>query len=454
MEKKMFHESVDQIEVPGDDVLKAIQTGVRQGHQLKVKQKSRLKVIGVSVAAAAALFMSSGFILPSVGSVMAEIPFLAKLYEHDKVAGNLASQQLITELNEKASFEGIDVRITDAYYDGAMVGVSFDVKGEVKGAKDEIYAFYEIFDRDPNIEETMELVKLLPAEGGYKGHIQLSYPRAVLPAETTLPFNIIGIGETDDSWKDEQGKWNFDVPIKQLPFEKIVLNQKFGTEQNSIQLNSLIKGQSSAAIEYTLSYKDGERDFVEFNIVDNKGEPIERGGSSDSKIEKKTNDGLVTERRRLTLPSRLDTSIITIQPHLRLSDKVSFLALNQSMPAIINSDRQELGVMVQNLEVRANTVIIDFRVNKGDRYENEFMLFKDFAKNDIILVEESRKDIFEQPIKHSVEVLDKEKMLFRSIFDISEIKNFSAEDYVFRINLSSLSTNLPIKLDPINININ
>lgn len=312
MEKKMFHESVNQIEVPEDDVLNAIQAGVRKGSKIKHKPKPHFKVIGASVAAAAVLFVATGFMVPSVGKVMADIPFLAKLYEHDKVAGNLASQQLITELNEKAAFDGIDVRVTDAYYDGAIIGVTFDVKGEVKGNEDEIYAFYEIFDRDPNIEETMELVKLLPAEGGYKGHIQLSYPRAELPAETTLPFNIIGIGEINDNWKDEQGKWNFDVPISQLPFETAELGQESKLGNYKITFEKLITGKSSTAIEYTMSYPErGQR--VMLDLFDDKGEQI-IGGTSDAKIEKKIENGTVTEKRRITISMVPDSHFIEVQP--------------------------------------------------------------------------------------------------------------------------------------------
>lgn len=326
MEKKMFHESVNQIEVPEDDVLKAIQGGVRKGNKLKAKQKPGFKVIGVSVAAAAVLFVSSGFIVPSVGSVMADIPFLAKLYEHDKIAGNLASQQLITELNEKAAFDGINVTVTDAYYDGAMIGVTFDIKGEIKGDEDEIYAFYEIFDRDSSIEETMELVKLIPAEGGYKGHVQLSYPRAELPAETTLPFNIIGIGEINDSWKDEQGKWNFDVPISQLPFETIALGQASERGDYKITFDHLITGKSSTAFEYTLSYPEGGQ-RVMLNLFDDKGKRI-IGGTSDAKLEKKTEKGSVTEKRRITIPMVTDSDFIEVRPTIDSGEKLDSVKID------------------------------------------------------------------------------------------------------------------------------
>jgi hypothetical protein len=326
MEKKMFHESVNHIEVPEDDVLKAIKAGVSKGNKIKAKQKPRFKVIGASIAAAAVLFVASGFMVPSVGKVMADIPFLAKLYEHDKVAGNLASQQLITELNEKAAFDGINVRVTEAYYDGAIIGVTFDVKGEVKGNEDEIYAFYEIFDRDPNIEETMELVKLLPIEGGYKGHIQLSYPRAELPAETTLPFNIIGIGEINDNWKDEQGKWNFDVPISQLPFETVALGQARELGDYKITFEKLITGKSSTAIEYTLSYPEaGQR--VMLGLFDDKGKQI-IGGTSDGKLEKKIEDGTVTEKRRITIPMVPDSDFIEVQPALDSGEKLDSVKID------------------------------------------------------------------------------------------------------------------------------
>lgn len=326
MEKKMFHESVDQIKVPEDDVLNAIQAGVRKGSKMRAKQKSRFKVLGASVAAAAVLFVASGFMVPSIGNVMAEIPFLAKLYEHDKVAGNLASQQLITELNEKAAFDGIDVRVTDAYYDGAVIGVTFDVKGEVKGDKDEIYAFYEIFDRDPNIEETMELVKLFPIEGGYKGHIQLSYPRAELPAEITLPFNIIGIGEINDNWKDEQGKWNFDIPIKQLPFETAVLGQLSELGDYKLTIEKLITGKSSTAIEYTMSYpEDGQKMML--NLFDDKGKQI-IGGTSDGKLEKKIKNGTVMEKRRITIPMVPDSDFIEVQPAIDSGEKLDSVKID------------------------------------------------------------------------------------------------------------------------------
>ncbi|WP_079506094.1 DUF4179 domain-containing protein [Mesobacillus jeotgali] len=326
MEKKMFHERMNQIEVPQEEVLKAIQDGVRKGNSMKAKKNSQFRGLGMAVGAAAVLFISSSVMIPSVGKVMADIPLLSKLYENDKVAENLASQQLITELNEKAAFAGIDVTVTEAYYDGAMIGVSFDVKGNVKGEEDEIYAFYEIFDRDSNIEETMELVKLVPTEDGYMGHIQLSYPRAELPAETTLPFNIIGIGEVNDNWKDEQGKWNFDVPIKQLPFETVALGQASELGDYKITFEKLITGKSSTAIDYTLSYPEEDQRMMLGGLFDDKGKHI-TGGTSDSKLEKKIKNGRVIEKRRITLPVVPATDFIEVRPVLDSGEEMDSIKI-------------------------------------------------------------------------------------------------------------------------------
>lgn len=326
MEKKMFHESIDQIVVPTDDVLKAIQTGVRKGSQMKANRKPRFIVITVSAAAAAGLFLSSGFLFPSISHVMADIPFLAKLYEQDRVATKLAEQKLITELNEKATFAGIDVIVTDVYYDGAMIGVTFDVKGDVKGNKEEIYAFYEIFNRDSNIEETMELVKLLRTDNGYKGHIQLSFPRTELPAETTLPLNFLGIGEIDDSWKDEQGKWNFNVPIKQLPFETVELGQMSELDGYVVKFDKLIKGNSSTAIEYTVKYPaDKQRVWLE--LVDDQGNQI-IGGTSDAKLEKKTENGTIMEKRRTTIPLVPDSDFIEARLNLESGEELEAVKID------------------------------------------------------------------------------------------------------------------------------
>ncbi len=57
-------------------------------------------------------------------------------------------------------------------------------------------------------------------------------------------------------------------------------------------------------------------------------------------------------------------------------------------------------------------------------------------------------------MKHSVKVLDKEKLIFRSTIEFSNGKNFGEDQYVVRVSLGDLSGNLPVELEPVKIQLN
>src|SRR5699024_9626434 len=111
-------EKFDEIEIPKDDVNEAIRNGIQKAndsHPNRRKMLSRTRNFIISSAAAATLLLSS-FVVPPVSHVMAEVPVVGQLYSNfnDLVGKNLASQQQITQLNETASYEDIDVTVTSA----------------------------------------------------------------------------------------------------------------------------------------------------------------------------------------------------------------------------------------------------------------------------------------------------------------------------------------------------
>ena len=71
-------------------------------------------------SAAAVLLLGSGFVSPAMQSVLADVPLIGKAYQqfHDYVGQNLVAGQLVTELNEKASSNNLDVTATSVYFDG------------------------------------------------------------------------------------------------------------------------------------------------------------------------------------------------------------------------------------------------------------------------------------------------------------------------------------------------
>lgn len=110
------------------------------------------------------------------------------------------------------------------------------------------------------------------------------------------------------------------------------------------------------------------------------------------------------------------------------------------------------GYVKHNHEVKS--VTLDFQINNGNFMNQDFSFFSNFVYNDITVVKESEKEIYEKPIKHSIEVINKDELRFTSKFDISEIGEFNLNDYVIRVNMGSLSANIPVELEKVKIDIN
>lgn len=225
------------------------------------------------MVAAAVLFISSSFISPSLSHVMAEVPLLGNVYTafNDAVGRNLQAQELITELNQTSSYKGIDVSATSAYYDRAVIGVTFSVKGNLRTEEDgRVQGFYEIFDGNDGISDSKELVYMEPIENGYTGHIQLSYPKTELPPEATFPLEFKRIG-------DKEGSWRFDVPITQLPYETVNVDKRSEKENAEINVHfdSITEGKASTAINYTATFPIQEKhNQVRLEVYDDQGKEV------------------------------------------------------------------------------------------------------------------------------------------------------------------------------------
>ncbi|MEH7131318.1 DUF4179 domain-containing protein [Neobacillus drentensis] len=453
MEKKSFKEAYESINVPKEDVLKAIINGMNRATFNTPKPKKSFKIYVWSIGVAAAIFVASSFISPSISNVMAEVPILGKAYAtfNDVIRRNLQSKSLITELNKTTSYKGIDVSITSAYYDGGVVGVTFKVKGDLRIQKDgRVVGFYEIFNGKEGISDSKELVYMEPTENDFIGQIQLSYPKTELPSNTTFPLEFKRIG-------DIEGSWRFDVPISQLPYEaEKIDNQSIqGIAGVQVHFDSIITGKASTAINYTATFpNEGKHDQVRLEAYDDKGNEIAISNDGIDLETIKVNDKIIVKGRSI-IPESLkgNTSYIEVHPKVALSQPNQFVSLYEPTPVEIKANRQNLSVKIENITVKDKSFTADFQVNKGDKRNRSFMFFKDFARNDVILVKESEKEIYKEPIKHSVETIDKDELRFRSTFDISELDDFNQSKYVLRVNIGSLSANIPVELEKVKINL-
>lgn len=451
LKKKLFQEKYDEIEVPQEDVQNAIRSGIQRANSSNEKVGRARRII-ISTAAAVTL-LSSSFIFPSVSHVLADVPLVGQLYSNfnDLVGRNLASQQLITQLNETASSQGIDVKMTSAYYDGAIIGVTFDVTGDVQeNERGKLTGFYEMFYGDETIADSKELVHMEPTDNGFTGQIQLYYPGEELPVDSTVPLEFLSIG-------NEEGTWKFDVPINQLPSEIIQVDKESHDKKADVhlQFNSVIAGKASTAIDYTAAFPaDGKNDQVRLEAYDDQGNKINILMDGINLENTQKNKQWIVKGRSI-IPQALKgkTNYIEIHPKVALNGKSQFVKLNQETPTLISSSRQDHSIKLENVSTKDNQVVIDFQINDGNEKSRGFHFYKDTARNDVTLVKESEKDVYKKPIDHAIEVLDKGKLRFRSTFNLSSLDDFSVSDYVIRVDLGYLSSNIPVELEPVKIDL-
>ncbi|UOR13716.1 DUF4179 domain-containing protein [Halobacillus amylolyticus] len=454
MKEKLFREKYEEIEIPKEDVNEAIRKGIRkvdEGSKPK-KKVSRTRKFIISTAAAITL-LSSSFIVPSVSHVMADVPLVGKIYMgfNDLVGRNLASQQLITKLNETASHGGIDVTVTSAYYDGAVIGVTFDVTGDVNpNQRGKLTGFYEIFNGDKAIADSKELVHMEQTDNGFTGQIQLHFPGEKLPADTTFPLEFLEIG-------DEDGVWKFDVPIKQLPNETVMVDKESSNKQANVKVyfDSIIAGKASTAIDYTAIFPaEAENDQVRLEAYDDHGNTVHISMDGIDLEKTKENNQVIVKGRSI-VPQELKgkTDYIEIHPKVALQTEDQFVKLNQKTPVQISSPRQDHSINLESINKKDNKLVIDFQINEGKEKNKKNHFYKDVARHDVTLVKESEKDIYKKPIDHSIKVLSEGDLRFRSTFDLSSLGKFNSNDYVIRVSLGTLSSNIPVKLEPVKIDL-
>lgn len=337
MKVKLFQERYEEIEVPQEDVRQAIRKGIQKANVNYTPSKrfgSGWKLI-LSVAAAIILIASS-FMISPVSQVLANVPLVGNLYSHfnDLVGRSLESQQLITKLNETTSYKGMDVTITSAYYDGGVIGVTFDLSGDIKeDEKGQYSAFYEIFGGESSISDSKEIVYLNSTDSGFSGYIQHYYPKSDLPEQATVPIEFKRVGE-------EEGIWKFDVPIEQLPFEVIQLEEsRFNEDKNvRITFDSVIVGEASTTLNYTAAFlKSEENNQVRLEVYDDQGSRID-GLIDGIDLDKIQQDKNVLVKGRTIIKESLKgkTRYIEIQP------KVALIGEDPNKPIELESVRINL----------------------------------------------------------------------------------------------------------------
>ncbi|MGG2027986.1 DUF4179 domain-containing protein [Gottfriedia sp. S16(2024)] len=305
MDKQTFLEHVDSIEVPQEDVIKAIKIGVNRAQTVPTLpsiKKGKKVITGLAVAAS--LLLISSFIVPEFSHALADTPLIGNFYEtfNQLIGRNLEQQKLVTKLNQSSTNQGIDVKIKGAYYDGNVIGFEFHINGDLAKSDDgRYYVMYKLFGGDTTIDDSTEITEIKKTKNGFSGNIQFyNFSKEVLK-NMEIPLSFTKIGE-------KEGNWDFNVPIQQIQATEFLINGVDGKNEKEnvlIKVTSILYGKASTVINYQVSYP-ASRNYKTYglNVSNTSGKEIPV--LSDGVVQKNEKDSILTVERRVVISQVLN----------------------------------------------------------------------------------------------------------------------------------------------------
>ncbi|MCF6136418.1 DUF4179 domain-containing protein [Pseudalkalibacillus berkeleyi] len=469
MNKDWFEKETEKIEVPKEDVFNAISLGIHDGrkHRVVKKRKKALKLSTIVSSAAASLVLASGFLFAPMNDALAKVPLLGSLYEHLSVGSELFASNLVTELDEKATSKGVDITIRSAYYDGNVIGVTFKAEGEKLTIENmdvgnrPVSGFsYHLFDgldqthwssSSPELKETKD--------GTFVGAIEFYNDQTDLPENFTLPLTFTHMA-------DVNGKWKFDIPIEQIPPEKIEVSGQSIYDEGSyqVEMESIIKGKATTMLEYTVTVPEkGKNDEIILSVFDDQKNRLSK--SHANKIDESFEDGQwkLSYRELFTSKINEDAKHLEINLDLRKREPRTFEGMSQPVPFTVKSKRFDYQINVEKIEKVNDELIIDYvlqNVAQGEFRKDLLMNFANWVR--IIPTEKIENDengelgdsFYEYVSRdNKAKLIDKEKMQFQSRIQIKDPDSFNMKDYSLVVPFENLSSNDSIIMDPIKIDL-
>ncbi|MGG0655843.1 DUF4179 domain-containing protein [Rummeliibacillus pycnus] len=456
MDNKEIKFVIDQIEVPKEEVLNAIDRGINQSNQMDIKRYSHKKKIMISSIVAASIFgitLFSGFINPNMNRVLAEAPFIGGIYEEfgDKMGLNLAKQNLITELDQSITKNGVTVKLNDAYFDGDVVSITGHVNGNLDDGKNEKgeVSFDVNFennkgDNDPWLNNKSTEIK--KTVNGYDFQWKLAYPYKTIKEYFTLPISIHYINGI-------KGDWNFNIPITQHKNKTLTINHSESYQKERIQINineiKMAKASSTLEFETISNYKNDQIDIEK--ATDEKGNVIFYYSNNTRLSQSKEEDGYHLTLRKTIKKIDSDLQSITFYPFMSISDPPVQHLLN-TPSFLLESERTDLGIRVNNITIEGNKLILDYQFQglAGEMSNHRQDLLLNNLSYAFKLIDKDYVDKIDPdnpvpPKNHSistnkVKLLDKKTYHFQSVFKldgVNKIENFSLKDTVLQFDFSN-----------------
>ena len=468
MDEKQFEKEISRIEVPQFEVLQAIDKGIKKGRKAKrANKRFNAKTIGAVTSVAASAFLASGLIFAPVSNVLAAVPVIGPFYEKFglQIGAELEESDLITQINQAASSNGIDITVTSAYYDGNVMGITFAAEGEELSVEPNTDAGpeagfdFQLFDGVEQNQWAAAMTQLEETEEGYAAAMEFYNPEADLPADFNLPLTFNSVGGVE-------GKWKFDIPLEQIASETLQTDAESQLEGTaySLQVESVVKGQATTMLNYETNLPlDGAEDEIRLTVFDDLGNRLSKN-HADVLSESENGDGIQQDVREL-FSSKIgdEAKYLLVQPEVVRYEEETIQALDGlSAPFTVESERFDYSLLVNNVEQNGNQVTIDYTIQNLEEGKLREDLIQNFAEfimlvksDDVVLDGAGERDsgqLMENKIQGvaSKQASD-ESYHYQSAFTVGE--DFNLDDYSLMVPFGTLSSNQPIEMTPIKVDL-
>lgn len=467
MNKEHFKQEMRKIKIPHNEVITAIHNGVEKGKQEQgIVKRSKAKSIGIVTSIAASIVLVSGLLFAPVSNAFASVPVLGSFYEKFglQIGNELLESDLITQLHQEATSSGINITITSAYYDGNIIGVTFKADGEkislnkIGEAGPETGYNVHLFNGDEEKQWSASKTALEKTKDGYIAAMEFDIPDADLPKDYTLPLTFTSITGV-------KGIWKFDVPVKQIPLKTITAKGKSVYQENTdytVQMESINEGKATTLLNYKTTFPlVGKNDEIDISVFDNEGNRLSKNHTDVLSTEDK-NDIVVKDVREV-FNSKINETVkyLIIQPEISRYEQDTLASLDKQLPFVVNSSRFDYKIKVNDMKQTGNQIILDYHIENIDTKDFEQDIIHNFA-DFITLIEsdhipKAKGELNgEQTINYLIDSKETKEMSngdlhFRSVFTIENTDHVNMKDYSIVVPFDILSSNQPIKMEPIKI---
>lgn len=320
MNKKHIEE-IKKIDIPKEELLASVSKGIEIGRKESWrKKKASFKTRGIVSATAASALLASGLIFAPVSNVLAAVPFIGSFYEQHsmQVGQKLEESKLLTETNQVAVDQGIQVHLTSTYFDGNVIGTTFLVDGDavsvetIQNAGPEAGYTMKLFDGVEQEQWSSSSTGLTETENGFIVAVEFYKPDAVLTKTEELPITFTSVAGV-------QGNWEFTVPLQQISSETILVNGDNVSEHKgyTLTVNSIVKGEATTLVNYDVTLPSGrENDEINLTIVDDGGKHL--GKSLENVLQHVNNKETIEKSIRELFTNEINDSAkyLIIQPEV------------------------------------------------------------------------------------------------------------------------------------------